>query len=64
MRLNGKYGYIDANGNEMVKPMYEDATSFHCNKLAAVVLNGKVGFIDETGKEIIPFIYVLPAPGP
>jgi hypothetical protein len=58
MALDGKYGYIDIDGNEIVKPLYEYADSLHYGRgTAAVALNGKVGFIDETGKVIIPFIY-------
>jgi hypothetical protein len=62
--LDDKYGYIDINGNRVIKFRYEYATPFHFyykgvdrDITAAVVLNGKVGFIDGTGKEMIPFIY-------
>ncbi len=54
---NGKWGYVDTLGNELITPRYCDADYFSNNGLAAVQLNGKWGFIDKAGTEVIPFVY-------
>lgn len=43
---NGKYGYINANGEMCIKPIYEKAEPFS-EGMAHVVLNGWHGFIDK-----------------
>ena len=53
-----KYGYIDAQGNEVIKPRFEDARAFSCG-LAAVKENGKWGFIDHEGNYVIEAQYNL-----
>jgi hypothetical protein len=47
---------MDANGKEIVPPMYERACPFS-EKMAAVVFDGTVGFIDLMGKEVIACQY-------
>lgn len=54
--IDGKYGYIDKIGKEVVKCIYDAARSFR-EGLAIVVKDGKWGFIDKTGKEVIPCVY-------
>jgi hypothetical protein len=54
--LNGKWGFIDKTGKEIVPPMYDHTWGFH-EGLAAVELNNKWGFIDKTGKLIVPPMY-------
>lgn len=60
MRVVGLFGegigYINQQGEEVVKPMYEEATDFH-NGYAAVRLNGKWGAIDQQGEVVEPFIH-------
>lgn len=56
VKLNGKYGFIDKTGIEVIPLKYDDAISFQ-NGLAHVRLNGKHGFINKTAQVIIPFIY-------
>ena len=56
VKLNGKYGFIDKTGREVIPCKYDDAESFH-EGFAAVKLNGKYGFIDKTGREVIPCKY-------
>ncbi len=51
VKLNGKYGFIDKNGDFVIKPKFDDAWYFR-EGLAAVELNGKYGFIDKSGKII------------
>ena len=56
VKLNGKYGFIDKTGKEVVPPIY-DEIGFFLDDLAKVKLNGKMGFVDQTGKEVVPPIY-------
>lgn len=49
---NGKYGFSDKSGKEIVPPKYDRAYAFS-EGMARVQLNRKWGFIDESGKEII-----------
>ncbi len=48
VKLEGKWGFVDENGKQVIKPQYEDARSFSYG-LAAVKDIGKWGFIDNTG---------------
>ena len=54
--LNGKLGFIDKTGKEVIPIKYDDAES-PSEGLAKVKLNDKYGFIDKTGKEVIPIKY-------
>ncbi|MDR2467074.1 MAG: WG repeat-containing protein [Prevotellaceae bacterium] len=56
VKLNGKYGFIDRTGMEIIPFRYDDAGAFS-EGLAKVRTNGKWGFIDKMGKEAIPSIY-------
>lgn len=49
---NGKWGYVDEDGEEVIKPQYEDAKSFS-NGLAGVCKDGKWGFINTDGYMVI-----------
>jgi hypothetical protein len=53
---NGKWGFIDKTGTEIIALIY-DSTGNFTEGLAYVKLNDKYGFIDKTGKEIIPAKY-------
>ena len=53
---NGKWGYIDVRGNEIV-PLKYDFIRYFRDGLAGVELNGKWGFVDKKGEEVIPIIY-------
>ena len=55
--LNGKYGFIDKTGKEVIPIKYDDAAESFSEGLAEVKLNDKWGFIDKTGKEVIPIKY-------
>lgn len=50
--LNGKWGFIDTKGNEVVPCKYDDVDPFS-EGLALVELDKKKQFIDKTGKVII-----------
>lgn len=54
--INGKYGYIDKFGKEIVPVQYTNAGDFS-NGLAAVSQNGKWGYINTIGQIIVPLKY-------
>ena len=54
---NGRWGYVDEDGDWVIKPRYTDAAEDFCEGLALVRLDEKSGFIDQTGKEVVPCIY-------
>ena len=56
VKLDGKYGFIDKTGREVVPMIYDSAGSF-LEGLARVKLDDKFGFIDHTGKEVVSLIY-------
>ena len=51
--MNGRHGFIDKTGKEIVEPKYDYVYDFE-EGFAKVELNGKHGFVDKTGKEVIP----------
>ena len=56
MQLNGKWGFIDKTGTNVIACKYDDIRNFS-EGLAAVQLNGKWGFIDKTGSNVIDCNY-------
>jgi len=50
---NGKFGFIDAEGREIVPPRYQKILGFS-EGMAGVKLADKWGFIDDAGKEVVP----------
>ncbi len=50
----GKTGYINEDGQEMIRPNYEEGTLFS-EGLAVVMKNGKYGYINKADKLIINF---------
>ena len=54
--LNGKWGFIDKTGKEVIALKYDFAYGFS-GGLAQVELNEKHSFIDTTGREVIPLKY-------
>ncbi len=56
VKLNGKYGYIDASGKCVIPYKFEDAKSFS-DGLAAVKMNGNYGYISRDGSCVIPYMY-------
>jgi len=53
IEMNGKWGYIDKTGREVIPVKYDTISDFK-RGLAKVKLDGKWGIINENGKEIIP----------
>jgi hypothetical protein len=56
VNLNGKYGYIDKTGTEVISLKYDNAGSFN-EGLALVNRDKKYGYIDMTGTEVISLKY-------
>ena len=58
-KKDGKYGYVDKNGNVVVEHIYDDATEQNEYGFVAVKKNGLWGSIDKQGKIIIEPKYNL-----
>lgn len=58
-KQDGKYGYVDKNGNLVVECIYDDATEQNTYGFAAINKNGRWGTIDSSGKVIIQPVYEL-----
>ena len=56
VRRNGNWGFINEEGEEVVKPIYDNAHCFS-EGLARVEINDKWGFINKDGEEVIKPIY-------
>lgn len=56
VKINGKYGYIDQNGELIIPCEYDFALPFKYG-LACVALNGTEGCLDESGKVVVSFGY-------
>ncbi|CAL2105653.1 hypothetical protein T190115A13A_170076 [Tenacibaculum sp. 190524A02b] len=52
---NGKYGFIDKKGKEVIPLKYNYALPFH-NGLSAVTLNRKTGYINKKNEIIVPLV--------
>lgn len=53
---NGKLGFLDIKGNEIVQLIYDDSYRFYDGSVG-VKKYGKWGLINKSGKQILPFIY-------
>lgn len=56
VKINGKWGYIDKDGNQIIKPQFDDARSFS-NGLAAIMKNGYWGYSNIAGDIVIDTIF-------
>lgn len=52
----GKYGYIDQTGKEVISCQFSYADDFE-DGLAMISENGECGFIDRSGKIVIATVY-------
>ena len=52
-KKNGKYGFVDKEGNVVVDYIYDDATEQNQYGYAAVKLNGVWGSVDKIGKRVL-----------
>lgn len=53
---NGKVGFIDKSGQEVIACAYSSGYPF-CDGIAAVEKNGKWGCIDKENHVVVPFVY-------
>ena len=58
-KKDGKYGYVDKNGNAITEYIYDDATEQNKYGFVAVKENGLWGALDKEGKEVIEPKYNL-----
>lgn len=58
-KKDGKYGYVNKEGNIIVDYIYEDATEFNKYGYAAVKQDGKWGALDKNGAVVIKTTYDL-----
>ena len=56
VKSDGKFGFVDKNGKEVIPPRYEEVMPF-VRGISAVKRNGKWGFVDKRGKEIVSPTY-------
>ena len=56
---NGKWGFIDKNGNAVVDYQYDKVTDFNQYGFAGIKLEDKWGSINEEGQIVIDPIYLL-----
>jgi hypothetical protein len=54
VKVNGKWGYINEKGEEIVPPRFDAAEDFATNGLAWVSVDDKWGLVNERGEEIVP----------
>lgn len=52
VKVDGKWGFADVNGEMIIDPKYDDARSFS-NGFAAVMIDDQWGFIDISGEYLI-----------
>ena len=56
VKKDGKYGFIDKSGNEVI-PFVYDGFDYFIDGLAYVRKGDKWGYIDKTGREVTGFLY-------
>ncbi len=54
---NNRFGFVDEDGNEVIKFKYQNAKPFSSDGLAAVNANGSWGYINTSGVLVIPYQY-------
>lgn len=59
VKKDGKYGYIDKSGKQVVECIYEDATEQNDYGFSAVKKDGKWGAIDQYGKVVVSPLYTI-----
>ncbi len=56
---NGKYGFVNSQGEQVVECKYDDATEQNAEGFAGIKENGKWGSIDKNGEVVIEPTYNL-----
>ncbi len=57
VKLNGKFGFIDRSGNQVIEFKFQDAYDFGESGFASVKLKEKWGLINFSGKEVVSCKY-------
>lgn len=57
VKLNGKWGFIDKDGNLAIELIYDEVDDFNYQGFAKIKLNDKVGYINRNGKVTIEPIF-------
>ena len=57
VRKNGKWGYIDSSGKEIIECKYKEVREFNTKAAPVCLVERKWGLIDLQGREIRPLIY-------
>ncbi|MGL4874431.1 MAG: WG repeat-containing protein [Clostridium sp.] len=57
IKIDGKYGFIDYRGREVIEPLYEYTDICFRGGKCVAKKDGKFGYINKEGKEEIPFEY-------
>lgn len=52
IRIDGKTGYIDKRGNQVINPQYNSASDFS-EGLAVIEVDSKYGYVDKQGNQVI-----------
>jgi len=63
--IDSKWGYMDIEGNIVIKPQYESASFFKDNKAVVTIesiFSYKYGYINKNGDIVVPIIYDWAAP--
>ena len=58
-KQNGKWGFVDENGNVKVNAIYDKVTDFNSFGYAGIKQNGKWGAIDQNGNIVVEPTYDL-----
>lgn len=56
VKINGKWGFINTEGEIVIEPQYDEARTFG-NGLAAVKIDGGWGFINKSNKLVIDTVF-------
>ena len=54
--IEGKWGYLDSEGNLVISPKFDEACPFS-EGLARVAVNRKSGYINPSGQLVVPLRY-------
>lgn len=57
VKLNGKWGFIDKDGNLAIEVIYDEVDDFNYQGFAKIKLNNKAGYINRNGKVTIEPIF-------
>lgn len=60
IKRNGRYGFVDQTGEEVIPPIYDNASDFSESEMgyyAKVRIDGKEGLININGDTLVPIIY-------